>query len=253
MRKLIFPAAIVATVATSVGLGTLSFSDEAAKPSPPPTRVDKTVPERTTAPTTAPAGNHVEPAEVTSSPAPTTPTQAPTTEPVTATQAPSSTPTKAKHAKARTTPEKHSRKVQKGKHTKPKKAQPAKTEPGSKGPFKDAEGDGKVLDDWGKLVAPKLPHVPDHYLPFPGGGDGRPPYSGDTNENLSDDNTTTYPYDPNWGDDEEHAADPGIVCDPEMAAYLGVPVSDSCSSGSDGPADTWGPVIELPGGISRVF
>lgn len=42
---------------------------------------------------------------------------------------------------------------------------------GDKGPFQDAQDDGKVLDDFGKSVMPNAPiAVPDALLPFPGPG-----------------------------------------------------------------------------------
>ncbi|MER5894738.1 hypothetical protein [Streptomyces sp. NPDC001876] len=99
----------------------------------------------------------------------------------------------------------------------PKHAKPTKNaEAGSEGPFRDAQEDGKVLDDMGNLLVPSLPHVPDEYLPFPGAGEALP----QPEDAVGDD---TY-------------ADPGKVYDPELADKLGVPVTPQ-DEGSTSPSD----------------
>lgn len=102
--------------------------------------------------------------------------------------------------------------------------------PGARGPLRDAQGDGKVLDDVASWVVPGLPAVPDTYLPFPDDTDQVTdvPKLGINGENDPSEDVTEYPYDPSWGDDEEHASDPGVVCDAELAERLGVPLSPAC-------------------------
>ncbi|MFH9802786.1 hypothetical protein ACH4M0_11170 [Streptomyces albidoflavus] len=106
----------------------------------------------------------------------------------------------------------------------------AKPSAGARGPLKDAQDDGKVLDDVANWVVPGLPAVPDKYLPFPDDTDQVTdvPKLGINGENDPSEDVTEYPYDPIFGDDEEHASDPGVVCDAELAERLGVPLSPSC-------------------------
>jgi hypothetical protein len=140
---------------------------------------------------------------------------------VTATQAPRTTPTAAKHAKVTAEPETATQRPSAPRHAKPKGA-------GAEGPFVDAQDDGKYADDVVKSILPGLSvgvTIPDGVLPFPGRGD-----------------VTEYPYDPSWGDDPEHAADPGLVCDAELAERLGVPL-DVCPD-NPGSIDTWYPLPE---------
>ena len=95
---------------------------------------------------------------------------------------------------------------------------------GQSGPFKDAQGDGKVLDDMGKALVPNAPvSVPDVLLPFPGHGEGE---EAELSTPVADEEPEEYPYEPEWGDAPEDAADPGVVCDPILAADLGVPLGD---------------------------
>jgi hypothetical protein len=225
VRKITFFTSTFASAATAFGLGALAFSSPNAPTTalPQPTQTVTAVPEAQDVAKTATPG---------------------TTTQAKAAQAPNSTPTKAKHAKPSTEPEKATQKAATPKHAKP-------ATPGSKGPVKDAEGDGKVLDDFGNTFFPTLPHIPDTYLPFPGDGEGQ---EADEEAPLIADGSE-YPYEEAWGDDPEHAADPGVVCDAELAANLGVPLSPTCSTGHS-PVDTWerakeeatGPVFDLSGG-----
>lgn len=135
------------------------------------------------------------------------------------------TPTKAKHAKPRTTPETAVQRTTAPRHAKATTAATAKAA-GASGPFRDAQDDGKVLDDVGKTLFPNGigVHVPDVLLPFPGRGEGQTDDSGETF--LSEDDGPEYPYEEAWGDTPDTAADPGVVCDPVLAADLGVPLGD---------------------------
>ncbi|MEG8276370.1 hypothetical protein [Streptomyces sp. AHA2] len=110
--------------------------------------------------------------------------------------------------------------------TAPETAKPAEQSPGSEGPFTDAQDDGKVLDDIGKTIMPGFPiSVPEVFLPFPGHGEGLP----------ADDVTLVVDGDPGY-------ADPGVVCDAEMAEALGVPLGDCAAEPSK--VDTWHPVTD---------
>ncbi|MFE1959225.1 hypothetical protein [Streptomyces sp. NPDC059479] len=65
-----------------------------------------------------------------------------------------------------------------GREAAPPKPGPTVTktvEAGAEGPLKDAEDDGKLLDDVGSVLLPDGPHIPDEYLPFPGPEDGALP------------------------------------------------------------------------------
>ncbi|MGW6313792.1 hypothetical protein [Streptomyces sp. NPDC055099] len=184
-NRLALPISSLASAAVAFGLGAMIFTNgnapgEAAKPRSAPS---------TTAPVQAPDDVHERLTNVTV------------------------TETQTTHPKAPTAPQQ----TAKPKATKTPKPKATKTA-GSIGPIKDAEGDGKVLDDLGHVLVPSvnLP-IPDGVLPFP---DKSP-----KPEIATPDGTDEYPYESNWGDDEEHAADPGNVCDPELAAALGVPVS----------------------------
>ncbi|QAY26973.1 hypothetical protein SEA_SHAWTY_50 [Streptomyces phage Shawty] len=130
------------------------------------------------------------------------------------------TTTKAKHAKPRTAPEKPAQRTAAPRHAKPTVAA------GKKGPFNDAQDDGKVLDDVGKALFPNGVgvSVPDALLPFPGRGEGTLTDAGNTV--VSEGGTPEYPYEEAWGDTPDTAADPGVVCDPVLAADLGVPLGD---------------------------
>lgn len=153
------------------------------------------------------------------------------TVPTTAVDASVKSTATARHAKPTTGAE-----TKKKSDSAPKHAKPTA---GSKGLTTDAEGDGKILDDIGAMLAPSLPHVPDAYLPFPDDANAAGIEAGTTDESVG---TDFDPSDPNaWGD-PVYDADPGIVCSAELAERLGVPLSDSCASdatASTEPADTW--------------
>lgn len=71
-------------------------------------------------------------------------------------------------------------------------------------------------------------------LPFPGHNheaDAETPL-------IAEGGSPEYPYEEAWGDTPETAADPGVVCDKELAEALGVPYSPTCYTGHS-PADTW--------------
>lgn len=188
-NKIIFPASIVASVATAFGLGVLSVNNPnapaGATPLPVPT---ETV---TAAPDVAADDDAQDVADDVA---------------VKTAQAPSSTPTKAKHAKPLTAPEKATQKATEPKHAKPTKA-------GAAGPFKDAQDDGKHLDDVMKSVLPGVSvgvHVPDELLPFPGPGyTGEPtaPMSIDTQEDADN---LSLAYNP-----ADVVSGPNVVTDPD--------------------------------------
>ncbi|CAD80147.1 gp23 [Streptomyces phage phiBT1] len=233
MRKITFIGSTFASAATAFGLGALVFTS----PNAPAAAFPQPTPTVTTTPDATPMDDAEDVAAT-----------VPNATPLKATQAPSSTPTKAKHAKPRTTPETDDT------ATLPRHAKPSATpSAGSKGPLKDAEDDGKILDDLGAGLP--LPDVgvtiPDAMLPFPGHGKGQE--ADDAETTLSADE---YPYEEAWGDTPETAADPGVVCDAELAEALGVPLAESCSTGHS-PVDMWdrwnnaqpeGPVVDLSGG-----
>ncbi|WP_274031217.1 hypothetical protein [Streptomyces sp. MMBL 11-1] len=210
--KITFIASTVASAATAFGIGALVFTS----PDAPELAVPQQAPIVATTPDATEAAKPV-----------------PATSP-SSTTTPLTLPPVGKHAKPTTVPEKTAQAAPKGKHAKPSAkptTQPA--EAGSKGLLKDAEGDGKILDDVTSLVVPGLPEVPDEWLPFPD-EEGNPGHESP---------------DADWGD-------PGLVCDPELAERLGVELSPTCSrDDNDGPADTWTPeeTWEAPGGTWGPF
>ncbi|WP_330174526.1 hypothetical protein OG875_13830 [Streptomyces sp. NBC_01498] len=62
----------------------------------------------------------------------------------------------------------------------PRPTASAPVEAGDGGPLKDAEEDGKLLDDVGSVLFPDSPGIPDVYLPFPGAEGGGLPGGPDT-------------------------------------------------------------------------
>lgn len=190
MHKIVFPASIVASAATAFGLGALAFNSPNAPAASTP------LPRATV---TAPA-NVADDAETVADD--TAPSSTPTTAQKPA-QGPSSATTKAKHAKPTATPEKPAQKATTPKHAKPT------AKAGSKGPIKDAQGDGKVLDDIGKSVMPGGigVHVPDVLLPFPGPGyTGKPT----TIETQEDADNAPLAYNP-----ADVVSGPNIITDPD--------------------------------------
>ncbi|MFE0692744.1 hypothetical protein [Streptomyces sp. NPDC058869] len=221
-NKITFIASSVASAATAFGIGALVF----ASPNAPERAVPELTPPAAATPDTAPSAETRAP----SSPA-----------------TPSTAPPVGRHAKPTTEPEKPAQAAPTGKHAKPTtKATTEPAEPGSRGPLKDAEGDGKVLDDIGNILMPSLPEVPDEWLPFPD-AEGNPGNEAPDAEVGNPD--WEYPYDPNWGDSPEDAADPGIVCDEELAEYLGVELSPTCARDDNGDSGTW----DVPGGTWGAF
>ncbi|CAA07147.2 gp23 [Lomovskayavirus C31] len=243
-NKITFGASVLASAATAFGLGALAFTSpnapETAYPLPTHSAPD-------VEPETAPlsVGATEDPGTV------------PTIAPVACT-APSSTPKTGRHSKPRTEPETDDTATL-PRHAKPLATpSPSSTTPaGSKGPLTDAEDDGKVLDDLGAdLPLPDVGiSIPDVMLPFPGHNheaDAETPL-------IAEGGSPEYPYEEAWGDTPETAADPGVVCDKELAEALGVPYSPTCYTGHS-PADTWareeaeaddqpaGPVWDLSGG-----
>jgi hypothetical protein len=154
------------------------------------------------------------------------------TEPLKAAVTASASPSSGKHAKAYTGSEKVAT-------TAPRHAAKPTTKAGSRGPIKDAQGDGKVLDDIGKSVLPGGigVHVPDVLLPFPGPGyTGRPepvtPTSIDTQEDA-DNAPDTY-------NSDDVVSAPNVVTDPGKPWFhfpTGVP---------EVPTVTPEPVTEAP-------
>jgi hypothetical protein len=186
-NKIIFPASIVASVATAFGLGVLSVNNPnapaGATPLPVPT---ETV---TAAPDVAADDDAQDVADDVA---------------VKTAQAPSSTPTKAKHAKPLTAPEKATQKATEPKHAKPTKA-------GAAGPFKDAQDDGKHLDDVMKSVLPGVSvgvHIPDQLLPFPGPGYTGKPTTIETQEDADKAAQSSYNAD-------DVVSGPNIITDPD--------------------------------------
>jgi hypothetical protein len=190
VHKIVFPASIVASAATAFGLGALAFNSPNAPAASTP------LPRATV---TAPA-NVADDAETVADD--TAPSSTPTTAQKPA-QGPSSATTKAKHAKPTATPEKPAQKATTPKHAKPTKA-------GDAGPFKDAQGDGKHLDDVVKTVLPGVSvgvHIPDAMLPFPGPGYTGKPSSIDTQEDADN---APLAYNP-----DDVVSGPNIITDPD--------------------------------------
>ncbi|MFC9651439.1 hypothetical protein [Streptomyces sp. NPDC056937] len=70
--------------------------------------------------------------------------------------------------------------------TVPPSSAPKPVEAGDKGPFEDAQDDGKLLDDVGSVLLPDAPGIPDVYLPFPGAEEGGLPGGPDNAGTVSD-------------------------------------------------------------------
>jgi hypothetical protein len=179
-NKIILPAASLASAAAAFGIGALVFTGPSkpadASPLPQPTKTVTAPPvvvEKATegaqddvqrvGTRTVPAASPVAPSSTTAAPR---------------------TATKNDPASAPRT-------------TEPKPA-PAKPKAGSKGPFTDADSDGKVLDD----MKPSLPlaelpiDVPDKLLPFPGPGYTGPPTTEAYSDVVSAPNVITDPDKP---------------------------------------------------------
>ncbi|QAX94748.1 hypothetical protein HOV12_gp44 [Streptomyces phage Lilbooboo] len=190
MRKIVFPASIVASAATAFGLGAIAFNSPnapaGANPLPQPTAT-------VTAPALEDDAQDV----------------ADDTTPTKAAESPNSTPTTGKHAKTYTGSEKVATTPSKPKHAKPKAT--TKPKAGSKGPIKDAQDDGKVLDDIGKTFLPNGVgvHVPDELLPFPGPGYTGPPTTIETQEDA-DTFAQSSAYNP-----ADVVSGPNIITDPD--------------------------------------
>lgn len=157
VSKITLSVSSLASAVAAFGLGALTYSGhsvDAAKPVPlarPSASTPDTLPSQVAdAPTSRPTAVSapVKPAESTS---------------------------KAKHAKPSAAPETATASAPAPKHAKPKAAAPkAKPKAGTSGPLKDAQDDGKILDDIGSSLLPDLPvpQLPDSFLPFPGTGEG---------------------------------------------------------------------------------
>lgn len=194
MRKIIFPASILASAATAFGLGAIVFDGDGATPAtaqPQPT-VTATVPatpqdgplkdaERVSA-TTAP-GKHAKPY--------------------------TGSETVRTTASAKAAP-RHAKTAAKGATKTPKAA--AKATPTKRltlGPVRDAEGDGKVLDD----IAHTLPlpdvgvTIPDDMLPFPGPGYTGPPSAVTSQEDAD---SMSLGYNP-----ADVVSGPNVITDPD--------------------------------------
>ncbi|QAX93304.1 hypothetical protein HOV11_gp48 [Streptomyces phage Vash] len=191
MRKIVLPAAMVASAATAFTLGALAFNSS-------------------------------------NTPAGATPMPAPTvTETVKAEAAEKAADgTQDGTAKATTT-----------KTTKTTK----KAAAGSKGPFADAENDGKYLDDFGKSVMPHGVgvHVPDALLPFPG-------------RDTTNTDPTTLPPGVVPADPDANYPDPDAGTDTSDDVVSGSPGESTTSAGDTGvPLDSSRPGPK-PGGVVAV-
>lgn len=115
---------------------------------------------------------------------------------------------------------------------------------GGKGPFKDAQGDGKYLDDAVSSVVPQSvsEHVPDSLLPFPGREDDLPtgvvPADPDANYPDPDEGTDT--------SDDVVSGTPGESTN-DGAQDGGIPI-DSARPGPK-PGSGVGPTPSLPTGV----
>jgi hypothetical protein len=176
-NKIILPAASLASAAAAFGLGALVFSGPSkpadASPLPQPTRTVTAPPVAGQKPAEA-AKDDVQRVSVTTTPAAPRST---TTAPRTAEKGDPATSPRTKAAP---------------------KPTPAEPKAGSKGPFTDADNDGKVLDD----MKPSLPlaelpiDVPDKLLPFPGPGYTGPPSTDAYSDVVSAPNVITDPDKP---------------------------------------------------------
>ncbi|QAX94044.1 hypothetical protein SEA_EURATIS_49 [Streptomyces phage Euratis] len=213
-NKIIFPASIVTTAAVAFGLGSLNFGQSSAatqaKPTPSVSAPEKTEPTQDT---------DVQDVDDASSAPSTTPVQAaPKTagKPLSAPETKAPTQGKGKHRKPSTTPEKPAAKAATPKHAKP-------AESGSKGPLKDADGDGAVMDDMGRFLVPSMPELPTVFtlFPDPTGSEGLPPYDGPVVDELPVPvGAVTYEDDGTWGNDPGSDPSNTVIQDPEAWAEL---------------------------------
>jgi hypothetical protein len=141
--KIAFAASVTTTAVVAFGIGALAYSGPNESPSAaaPTTRPSVSTPD-----TTSPQL----PDDVTPTPTETVFVPRPVALPRSVPQ----------HAKPTASPEKPAQKRHTPKHAKPAKPKHAKPRAGDLGPLKDAEGDGKVLDD---VVGTLLP---DFAMPF---------------------------------------------------------------------------------------
>ncbi|MFE9767026.1 hypothetical protein ACFYPC_21310 [Streptomyces sp. NPDC005808] len=121
---------------------------------------------------------------------------------------------------------------------------------GDKGPFKDAQKDGKYMDDFGKSVMPNGVgvSVPDALLPFPGAGEedkelppGVVPAEPDSSYPDPDAGTDT--------SDDVVSGTPGEVTNPDAES---APVTDARPGPAPGPVRPGGPGGVLPPGVVPV-
>jgi hypothetical protein len=188
VHKIVFPASIVASAATAFGLGALAFNSPNAPAGAAP------LPTPTTTVTASP--NVADDAQDVAD-----------TEPLKAAETAAASPSSGKHAKAYTGSEKVATTAPR--HAAKPTAKPT-AKAGSKGPIKDAQGDGKVLDDIGKSVMPGGigVHVPDVLLPFPGPGYTGKPTTIETQEDADKAAQSTYNAD-------DVVSAPNVITDPD--------------------------------------
>ncbi|MEV6419686.1 hypothetical protein [Streptomyces sp. NPDC051662] len=113
---------------------------------------------------------------------------------------------------------------------------------GSKGPFKDAQGDGKYLDDFGKTVIPDGlgVHIPDGVLPW------HEPY---TEPSQTEEPVTDAEPEADTDASDDVVSGPNVITDPDKPWFdlpTEAPADTTSSAGSSAPSSdtgtTGGPV-----------